>query len=104
MQLAHEYKSQSKERTLYHLRINCAHAELKMNMWICRKLLTDSLELQHKVDSLLARSSPECCQTTPACQQHQSSAHAEVNMRVARRLLIESWDLLQKVDASLKRL
>jgi hypothetical protein len=56
--LAHDYKLKAKERILYQQRVTGAHSELKMNIWVARRLLAESLELLNRLDASLARSWP----------------------------------------------
>jgi hypothetical protein len=56
--LARDYKLKAKERILYQQRVTGAHSELKMNIWVARRLLAESLELLHRLDASLARSWP----------------------------------------------
>jgi hypothetical protein len=53
MQLAHDYKLRAKEQIFYQRRVSAAHSELKITIWITRRLLTESLELMKRLDALL---------------------------------------------------
>jgi hypothetical protein len=53
LQLAHDYKLRTKERFLYQQCVRTAHSELKITIRVTRRLLTESLELLHKVDASL---------------------------------------------------
>jgi hypothetical protein len=59
VQLTHEYKSRAKEQILYQHRVNGLHSELKITIWVARRLLTESWELLHRIDASLAASRSE---------------------------------------------
>jgi hypothetical protein len=54
VQLADEYKSKAQERILYQRRVITAHSELKITILVARRLLTESLELLHRIDASLS--------------------------------------------------
>jgi hypothetical protein len=53
MQLAREYKSSAKERILYQQRVADTLSELKITIWVTRRLLIESFELMKRLDASL---------------------------------------------------